>query len=108
LLSNSPFVAIAILFVAGLLLFGVGTALSKRPVPAAAGPPAPVTREEITWPALVDDSLHDSNQTMRLEMIERLALVDTPWSREILERARAQERDPSALEAIERALARTS
>jgi hypothetical protein len=70
----------------GLLLFGIGTAMLRT------------LREErkalsahVTWPQLIDESLVDADMQLRVDMIERLSIIDTEWSRGILERARAEE-----------------
>jgi hypothetical protein len=99
------------------LLFGIGTALTRsaKRAEAVAAPPDATpqprqhsTRDAVTWPLDVDASLVDLDETARLEMIERLALVDTQWSVAILRAAATQERAPAIRTALERALANRS
>ncbi|MGZ3496578.1 MAG: hypothetical protein ACXWNK_02945 [Vulcanimicrobiaceae bacterium] len=113
MLSNSSYLAIAIFFLVGLLLFGIGSALvrSSRQAeePMIAGPseaqaPEAPQAPPAVWTARVDESLTDVDAAARLEMIERLALINTDWSRSILEAARAEERDAALCAAIDRAL----
>lgn len=70
----------------GLLLFGIGTAMLRTFREERKPEPPP-----LTWPRLVDESLAGADAQLRADMIERLCIVDTPWSRGILERARAEE-----------------
>lgn len=94
--SSSPLAALALLFAVGLLLFAIGTALVRSArEPAAA---------RIEWPALIDPELGELESSVRLELIERLALVGTNWSAHVLDRAAHEERDPALREAIARAL----
>ena len=117
MLSNNSYFAIAIFFLVGLLLFGIGSALlrssrqSEEPMIAEqteAQQPAeipPVSEQSRTqWTQRVDESIMDLDVSARLEMVERLALVNTQWSRSVLEAAREEERDAALRAAIERAL----
>ncbi len=90
-------VAIALVFVVGLLLFGIGSAM-LRSVPRASRKAGPL------WPQLIDESLESADKRLRLDMIERLSIVRTSWSRDVLQRARSEEVDPEVLSAIEGAL----
>lgn len=65
--------------------------------------PAPV---RVTWPQLVDESLANADAELRLDMIERLSIIDTQWSRGVLERARAEDPDDAVRSAVELALQR--
>jgi len=91
-------IAIGVGFAVGLLLFGIGTSILRSLREEAAA------HALLSWPALVDESLANANVQLRRDMIERLAIVNTDWSRQILERARTEERDPKILVAIETAL----
>lgn len=85
--------------VVGLLLLGISSAImrSLREERAAELPAA-------AWTQLVDESLIDADARLRLDIVERLAIVNSQWSRDILERAKKQERDSSVRSAIELAL----
>lgn len=87
-------IAIAVVFVVGLLLFGIGRAL-MRPDEASGQP---------SWPSLVDEALADADAALRMDVIERLGLVGSAWSREILERAAEQEQDGRVRSAVAEAL----
>ena len=91
-------IAVGVAFAVGVLLFGISSAMlrSTRAAPEPPPPPPPA------WPQLVDPDLLDAPDDLRLDMIERLSWVNNAWSREILERARAEERDPAILAAIDR------
>jgi hypothetical protein len=54
------------------------------------------------WPALVDESLSGADVQLRLDMIERLRIVDNEWSRSVLERARQEDPDENVRSAVER------
>jgi len=62
-------------------------------------------RRQMTWPRLVDEDLANADAAMRLEMVERLALVGGEWSRGVLERALSEEDDIRVRAAIEASLA---
>lgn len=107
-------IAIGVAFVVGLLLFGISSSMLRSarataPAPAAAEPappPAavPVVVPRPTWTGLVDDELLDADRDLRLDMIERLSIVRSEWSRGVLQRAHSEERDPDLLAAIDRGL----
>ena len=92
-------IVIALGFVVGLLLFGVSTAMLRK-----------YPREEkasaagIAWPRLVDERLGNVDQSFRLDMIERLSIVRSEWSRTVLQQAKDEEDDPEMRAAIENAL----
>ena len=99
-LPSTSWIVLAVVFAVGLLLFGIGSAMlrtlrEEKPVPA-----------RVTWPQLVDESLADADAQLRMDMIERLSIVDTEWSRGVLERARAEDPDDAVRSAIELALRR--
>ena len=86
ILLSTNWIVLAVGFAIGLLLFGIGTAMLRT------------LREEerqgaarVSWPRLVDESLTATDAQLRLDMIERLSVIDTEWSRGVLERARAEE-----------------
>lgn len=93
-LSNSLSLVLLAMFVLGAVAFGAGTYWRHR-LDRAPSPPQ--------WPTLVDETLTDAGVEQRRDMIERLALVGSPWSRSVLERALDDERDESI-----RALIRSS
>lgn len=91
-------IAIGLAFVVGLLLFGISSSILRTERMANS------VVKEPAWPKLVDESLAQSDKQLRLDMIERLGIVRTEWSQNILERARSEERDRDVLGAIERVL----
>ncbi len=87
--------------VVGLLLLGISSAImrSLREEQARA-PSAPA------WTQLVDESLVGLDAQTRLDIVERLSIVNTAWSRDVLENAKNQERDANVRAAIHSALGR--
>lgn len=81
----------------GVLLFGVGTTIMRT----ADGKP-----KTARWPSLVDDDFVDTDVATRRDLIERLALIDSDWSRDVLQAALRQEREPELRELIETTLSR--
>lgn len=83
------------LLAAGVVLYGAGTlvlrSIERKP-------------KQPLWPALVDEELRDADLALRLDMIERLALVPSDWSTKILKQAREEEKDPALRAAIDSAL----
>jgi hypothetical protein len=106
--STSLEVLLGVLIAAGLLLFGIGTAMlrSTREAPQSGGQPAPQIAQvqQPKWPCLVDETLTQTDAPLRIDMIERLALLGNTWSRDVLQQAEAEERDPAVRRAIETAL----
>jgi hypothetical protein len=95
---SATWIVILVIFAVGLLLLAISSAMfrslrEETPVLARAA-----------WPKLVDDSLADADVTLRLDVIERLSIVNSEWSRDVLERANAEERDARVRAAIEAAL----
>jgi len=86
-LPPTSWIVLGVAFVIGVLLLGIGTAIYRT------------AREdghrsrELSWTKLVDESLTGADVQLRLDMIERLRIVDNEWSRGVLERAR--EEDPN-------------
>lgn len=86
-MPSTSWIVVAVIFAVGLLLFGIGSAMLRT------------LREEqkpshrVTWPQLVDDSLANADAQLRLDMIQRLSIIDTEWSRGILKRAQAEDPD---------------
>ena len=97
-------IAIGVAFVVGLLLFGISSSMLRST--RATVPPAevPVAAPHPAWTRSIDETLLDADRDLRLDMIERLSIVRSEWSREILQRAQSEERDPDLLAAIDRAL----
>lgn len=98
-MPSSVWIVIVVAFVIGVLLFSTGTAIlrSLQEESPAAAP---------SWPRLVDDSLERADVQLRLDIVERLAIVESDWSRDILERARSEESDARVRSAIDLALRR--
>ncbi|HET7814890.1 MAG TPA: hypothetical protein VFL13_11005 [Candidatus Baltobacteraceae bacterium] len=88
---------IVIAFVTGVLLFGVGTAIMRT---------ADGKEKTARWPVLVDDDLVETDVATRRDLIQRLAMIDSEWSRGVLETALRQEREPELRELIETTLSR--
>lgn len=96
---STTWIVIAVAFVVGLLLIAISSAM-MRSVREETAPAQP----SLAWPQLVDDSLSGADVQLRLDMVERLSIVNTQWSRGVLERARTEEADPRVRSAIELAL----
>lgn len=102
-------IAIGVAFVVGLLLFGISSSMLRSarataPAPTPQPAAAPVAAPLPTWTGLVDEDLLDADRDLRLDMIERLSIVRSDWSRGVLQRAHSEERDPDLLAAIDRGL----
>ena len=100
MLSSNPALAIfAGLFLVGAALFAFGTWLTRRPVGVAQEEAHPA----ITW----TQELAGAEQLpweLRMDMIERLAIVGRPWCVELLKLALEEESDNVVRDAAERAL----
>lgn len=99
-MAPAIWIVIAVVFVAGVVLLGISSAMLRslrEPVPRVSS---------VSWPGLVDESLRDADVQLRVDMIERLSIVDNEWSRGVLQRANAEERDARVRSAIEGALER--
>lgn len=96
---STTWIVIAVAFVVGLLLLAISSAM-MRSVREETAP----AHSSLAWPQLVDDSLGSADVQLRLDMVERLSIVNSAWSRDVLERARLEEADPRVRSAIELAL----
>lgn len=96
-------IAIAAGFSVGFLLFVVSSSM-LRAHGREAGEAARDRGPRLNWPQLVDESLTEVDADLRADMIDRLSVVRSAWSRGILQEAQRQERDPRIRAAIERAL----
>lgn len=94
LLQSSLGATLAVVFLIGVALFSIGVALPGRIV----SPQAP-------WPLRLDDSATALDSPAKIELIERLGLVGSPWCEEILRQADSEEGDPTIRRAIAFALA---
>lgn len=94
-------ITLVVLVVVGVLLLAISSAILRSVREEEA-------REKASpaWPQLVDESLADADAQLRLDVVERLSIVDSEWSRAILERAKSEEADPQVRSAIELALQR--
>ena len=99
--TTAIWIVIAVIFAIGLLLLAISSSMMRS---LREEPPAKPAAN--SWTRLVDDSLAAPDVPLRLDIVERLSIVDSPWSRDILERARAQESDPNVRSAIDLALQR--
>ncbi|HKU66593.1 MAG TPA: hypothetical protein VJP85_02350 [Candidatus Baltobacteraceae bacterium] len=100
-MASATWIVIAVIFAAGLLLLAISSAMMR-----SLREEAPVSAGARSWTRLVDDTLASADVPMRLDMVERLGIVDSEWSREILKRARSEENDPHVRSAIDVALER--
>jgi len=76
-------------FIAGAVLYAIGS----RRVIAEKAQREPAHSEQVTWPQLIDETLGEVEAPVRLDMIERLSIVNSAWSRGVLQRALEEERD---------------
>jgi hypothetical protein len=97
-LSSTSWVLIAVVFAVGVLLLGISSAMLRSVREETRRAP------QLSWPQLIDESLKMADVQLRLDMIERLRIVDSEWSRGVLERAREEDPDESVRSAIELAL----
>ena len=84
------------MFIAGAVLYAIGS----RRVIAEKAQRETAHSAQVTWPQLVDETLGEIEAPVRLDMIERLSLVNTVWSRGVLQRALEEERDPEIVSAL--------
>ena len=98
--SSSPLlsIAIAVVFLTGAALFGLGTVTRRKQAASSA------ESGRVTWPVLVDGTLSSVDLDQRIEMISRLAIVRSSWARDVLLRAQREETDARAKSALEKAL----
>lgn len=92
-MAATTWIVIAVVFVLGVLLLGISSAMLRSP-------------EAPGWPKLVDESMDNADVQLRLDMVERLAILNNAWSRDVLERAKAEERNNRVRSAIEGVLQR--
>lgn len=77
----------------------------ERPSEATAAPAAASRPEGVPqWPQLVEPSAADCNATTRLDLVDALIALDSPWAREILLQALTDETDRGVRERISAAL----
>lgn len=100
ILPSTNWIVFAVIFAVGLLLFGIGSAMLRSLREEHPAQPQP------NWPQLVDESLANAGTQLRLDVVERLSIIDTEWSRGVLERARAEDPDETVRAAVELALSR--
>lgn len=84
------------MFIAGAVLYAIGS----RRVIAEKAQRETARSAQVTWPQLVDETLGEIEAPVRLDMIERLSLVNTVWSRGVLQRALEEERDEEIVRAL--------
>ena len=97
--SNPALEIFAALFAIGAALFAAGSWLARhQPLPSAQIP-AP-----LHWTRAVTDSEEELSTAMRLDLIERLAIVGAGWCVDALNAALEEESDPVVREAADRAL----
>lgn len=99
-MTSATWILIIVVFAVGVLLLAISSAMMRSLREESATP------RGVTWPKLVDDTLTGADASLRLDMVERLSIVNSEWSRGILQRAKAEEPDPQVRSAIEAALER--
>lgn len=97
--QTTIWILIVVALLVAVLLLAISSAIlrslaKEEATEAAAG----------SWTQLVDESLVQADAQLRLDIVERLAIVNSAWSRDILDRAKQQERDQTVRSAIELAL----
>jgi hypothetical protein len=97
-LPSTNWILFAVLLAVGVLLIGISAALLRS---VRQEGPAP---SRVAWPQLVDESLANADLQLRLDMIERLSIVNSEWSRGVLERARDEDPDDAVRSAVSLAL----
>lgn len=100
--SNPALEIFAALFLIGAALFAAGTWLTRRQLPQTVPNEPPAAA--ITWTRAVSGTDDSLPWELRLDLIERLAIVGQPWCADTLTRALAEETDPVVLDAADRAL----
>ncbi len=97
-MSTNVDIAIAVAFVVGLLLYGIGTSMLRSlHIQNGNGTTA-------SWPRLVDESLTNADRQLRLDIVERLSIIGEPWCVDILRQAMKDENDADIRSAISNAL----
>lgn len=104
--NNAGTLVLVAAFVLGAVLFAMGTLLVRRERAAtsadeAAAEPA---LAHVPWTAELAGTNEVIARDLRVDMIERLAMIGEPWCVELLERACAQDPDVAVRDAAERAL----
>jgi hypothetical protein len=75
------------------------------PADVDAFPPEPLAASSASWPALVDPRAAACDVAVRLALVDALACVRSPWARDVLARAYADEFDDEVRATIRGALA---
>ena len=103
--SNTGALLIAGVFALGAILFAVGTAMVRRSRTARAAPRAGESILVLPpWTAELAGTNDVVARDLRVDMIERLAMIGEPWCVTLLERARARDPDASVRDAADSAL----
>ena len=99
--QTTIWILIVVALVVAVLLLAISSAIlrSLAKEEAAEGVPP-------SWTQLVDESLVQADAQLRLDIVERLAIVNSSWSRDVLHQAKKQERNQTVRSAIELALER--
>jgi hypothetical protein len=104
--NNSVALLLAGVFALGAALFLIGTAMVRRPTPVPE--PFEIVEEPVPvlapWTAELAGTNDDVALEVRLDMVERLAMLDEPWCVALLKRARAEDLDASIRDAADDAL----
>jgi hypothetical protein len=103
---NSPGVLVLVAaFLVGAVLFAFGTVLVRRSevrVPAAESGIA--DRQAVPWTAELAGTNEALSRELRVDMVERLAMIGEPWCRDVLERACTHDPDAMVRDAAENAI----
>ncbi len=98
-MSPATWVLIAVVFAVGVLLLGISWAMLRSLSDERAV-------RKPSWLQLVDESLNAADAQLRADIVERLSILNTQWSRGVLEQAKSQEADAKVRSAIDAALRR--
>lgn len=99
--QTTIWILIVVALLVAVLLLAISSAILRSLAKEEAAEAAPAS-----WTQLVDESLGQADTQLRLDVVERLAIVNNSWSREVLQEAKKQERDQTVRSAIELALER--
>ena len=92
-----------LLAVAGTVLMAVAIFVPIRASLSSSSPAAP--RDDApAWPELVEPTATDCDAHARLDLVDALASLRSPWAIGVLVRARDQETDPTVAAAIDAAI----
>lgn len=107
MLSNNPGTLILVaVFAIGAVFFTVGTVMVRRSQRIEAANPSMLepAAESAPWTAELAGTNEVLARELRIDMVERLAMIGEPWCAQLLERARSHDPDRSVRDAADNAL----